>query len=1094
MSFTEEQNQAINSREKKLLVSASAGSGKTTVMIRRILSLIEEGASLENMVVCTFTRSAAADMRDKLQNALLKSVDDGSEFAAIAERELLLLPTAEISTLHSWCQRLIRTYFYVIGADPAFEIADEEEANAMLSEAIDEAVEEKIADGDADFTEFYDVMLSGRTDHALKKLVREVYHYAEAQSDPEEWMKNGSTEGLRHPEYAEMLVDSVRVRLIARFLPRAKDLLSRTAEAGFKRNFPAVEALVQKIITASPEPLPVPGGRIPDEFRTLNDEYKRLKDAYLKAERSVLDFDETPDPDERTRAFTRVLLELTASAKNKYAEEKKRRARLDYSDLEHLTVKLVENPACAEEIKARYRYIFVDEYQDVNPLQERIISALDGASLFLVGDVKQSIYAFRMCDPNIFLRKYAHYEENGFSAPIELNANFRSSKEILDFVNRTFSPLMTENFGKINYRDSAMLTSGAGITGGNVNLNLIVSGGEKSFPVGVYSVLGGGSGVQGDAEAEANRVVVDIVNLLENGKVNLSDGTSRPVRESDIAVLAATRGSRLGLIHSKLKKAGVNASLADALRFASVSEIARLTEFMKYVVFGADDVALVSVLLSPIAGLTEDELALVRMTGDPTEKRFFAVCESYAATKNDETADKLREFFALSERYRGYARTHTACEFVGRLVAEKNWFPRVAAGDDPDLKTDALTAFLDHLAASKYGSSIGEYVEYLSSSVAETDRNPATDAVSIMTVHASKGLEFPFVFLVDTAHGFNFTETFGRVMLDGALGVCMKNFDLNERTVTVNKLTYVAGLWKRRSLAEESMRLLYVALTRPKQGLYVYAAVSEKTADALREGTLDTDPEAGGCFFDWLAPAYPGYGYNVYAAGDCTAVNEEQEVPVIPPPDEEFAAVLDEYYDAPKRNAPIHANVKKSVTAIGREAEDEIPQEYLAGADDDRALEKGNAYHKAMEKADYSLSANEAAKKLRATEPTFALVDEGEFVTAFEAVKARVAGRKIYREKQFVYNPGGTLIQGVIDLLATDGKTCEIIDYKTSKLSTILSGEYDVQLAAYALAAEEITGMTANKASIYSFRGGRFIDADENKIAGIKAKLKAGTL
>ena len=147
-----------------------------------------------------------------------------------------------------------------------------------------------------------------------------------------------------------------------------------------------------------------------------------------------------------------------------------------------------------------------------------------------------------------------------------------------------------------------------------------------------------------------------------------------------------------------------------------------------------------------------------------------------------------------------------------------------------------------------------------------------------------------------------------------------------------------------------------------------------------------------------------------------------------------------------------------------------------------------------MEKADYSLTAKEAADILRATEPSFALVDEKEFIIAFEAIRARIAGRKIYREKQFVYNPGGTLIQGVIDLLVTDGKTCEIIDYKTSKLSTIESGAYDVQLAAYSLAAEEITGMTAGKASIYSFRGGRFMDADQAKIADIKAKLKAGEI
>lgn len=1093
MSFTKEQNQAITSRERNLLVSASAGSGKTTVMIERILSLIEEGASLENMVVCTFTRSAAADMRDKLQNALLRRVGDGTEFSAVAERELTLLPTAEISTLHSWCQRLIRNYFYVVGADPAFEIADEEEASAMLAEAIDEAVEQRITSADDDFSELYDVMLSGRKDTALKKLVRDLYHYSEAQSDPEAWLSGGATEGLRNPGLGEEIAEQARKRLSARFLPRAKELLERISQSGFKRNYEAAEALVAKISGKYPGNLPTPSGRIPDGFKGLADEYNRLKKDYLKAEKGLVGFDEMPLPDARTEAFTRVLLELTASAKEKYAEEKRRRARLDYADLEHLTVRLVENPVCADEIRARYRYIFVDEYQDVNPLQERIISAMRGASLFLVGDVKQSIYAFRMCDPNIFLGKYARYEDYGFSKPVELNANFRSASEILDFVNRVFSPLMTEDFGKIDYRNTAALTSGAGFGGGEIRLNLIELGAKSEGRTGVYSVLAAQNETYCVDEAEANRVVADIAELLEHGSVRQPDGTTRPVFYGDIAVLAATRSAKTALVYTKLKKAGVNVSLSDPLRFDSVPEIARLNEFMKYLVFGADDVALAAVLLSPIAELTEDELALVRMSGDPAEKRFYVLCEDYAAKKTDETAKKLAAFFALAARYREYARTHAACEVIGRLIAEKKLFPRVAAGDEPELKTDALTSYLNHLASSKYGSSVSEYVAYLGSSEAVADRSAATDAVSIMTIHASKGLEFPFVFLIDTDHKFNVRETYGKVLCDSELGVCMKNFDELERAVKTNRLTFAAGLRKRRGIMEESMRLLYVALTRAKQGLYVYASADEKTVKELSEGTLGFDPESADCFFDWLAPVYVVYGHKTYRAEDCVASFEAKEPPVLTAPDPEFTAALCEYYDAPKKNAAPHRSVKKSVTAIGRDEEEQQP-EYLTGADDDRAVIKGNAYHRAMEKADYSLCASAAANKLRETEPSFALVDEGEFTAAFEAIRERVGERKIYREKQFVYNPGGTLVQGVIDLLVTDGNTCEIIDYKTSKTSTILSGAYDVQLAAYSLAAEEITGMRVTKASIYSFRERRFFDAEQDKLEKIKARLKSGEL
>lgn len=1099
--FTKEQRHAIESREQNLLVSASAGSGKTTVMIERVLSLIEEGASLENMVICTFTRSAAADMRDKLQNALLKRVGDGTAFSEIAERELLLLPTAEISTLHSWCQRLIRNYFYVIGADPAFEIADEDEAETMLSSAIDDTIEEKIASGDEDFVEFYDIMLSGRTDDALKKLIRTVYGYTEAQADPETWLTESALNGLTDPRLSESVIESAVEKLNGQIknhiLPSARNLLVRTKEANFKRNCAAVEQFVDNMETGEDKPIPKVSGKTPDGCKELNEEYKVLKKAHTDVKEKIKRYEETPRPNDRVAKFTRVLLGLVSVVTEKYAEDKRRHARLDYSDLEHLTVKIVENPERAEDIRARYRYIFVDEYQDINPLQERILSALKSASLFLVGDVKQSIYAFRMCDPNIFLHKYAHYEESNFAKPIELNANFRSTTEILDYVNRVFCPLMTEKFGKISYESTARLTSGAGLTGGKVSLNLITKGGRQP-KIGIYSVIEDTSEDLSNAEAEANRVVADIAELLESGFVRYKgeDGSdkTRPVEYGDIAVLSATRGLRQGLIHAKLKKIGINASLSDALEFTSVPEITKLTEFMKYIVFGSDDVALVSILLSPIADLTEDELALVRMTGKQDEERFFVLCENYAEKNTDETARKLREFFALCERYRGYARTHSACEFVGKLVAEKNWFPRVEAGDDPDVKTDTLTAFLDHLASSRYGASVYTYVEYLASAEAQAERKPAVDAVNIMTIHASKGLEFPFVFFVDTAHEFNIRETYGRVQLDDTMGVCMKNFDEKARTISENKLTLAAGIKKRRALQEEQMRLLYVAITRSKQGLYIYATVGESIVEAIKEGAQGFDPEYGDCFFDWLVPTFPIYGYSVYRAEDCKAVQENEQTIIAHAPDDEFVRVLNRYYDAPKKNAPKHVGIKKSVTAIGKDAEDDTVQEYMAGADDDRALEKGNAYHRAMEKADYSLTAESAVKKLRDTEPSFALVDEAEFVTAFNAVKNRIGNRKIYREKQFVYNPGGTIIQGVIDLLVTDGKTYEVIDYKTSQLKTIESGTYNTQLAAYALAAEEITGMPVEKVSIYSFRAGRFFDADPATIASIKTDIKLGKI
>lgn len=1063
MGYTEKQRLAITSRGGNLLVSASAGSGKTTVMIERIVSLLSEGASLDNMLICTFTRASAADMRDKLAQKLSERAAAGDERA---EKQLVKLPTAEISTLHSWCQRLIRNYFYELGVDPAFEILEEKDAEVALFEAIDEAISTRSLAADTEFAEFYEAMRGKSNDNALRALIREVYEFATVQESPEEFLRSTAYDGLNRPELALAVADSEYGRMLRRYEGEITALISECAMCGFKKGYERFTALWNALRSKNGE-LPNWVGGSKKGFDELNDRAKRLFDRVKESAVRLLDFYDLPDAD--SGGFTRVLVGLVEQTAELYAAEKRRRARLDYADLEHLCARLLDNGQVLSEVCEKYRYIFVDEYQDINPLQESILARL-GGNKFLVGDIKQSIYAFRMCDPGIFLDKYANYESRGYLKPIELNDNFRSNKGILDFTNLVMQGLMTENFGKINYRRDAMLVCGNGKTEGEVVLKTVVTDRRQGCHDGVYSVLNGGDAAMDGAEAEANLVVRDICERLAS-----TDANGNPVRKSDIAVLSSARSELTRLIYRKLRSLGVEVSVSDRDRFASVYEVSVLCEFMKHLADYTDDISLVAVLRSPLVGLSDGELAEIKLASDYPEKRFHILCRRYAKTHTDGIAERLNAFYALRERYRMMSKTHSAGETVGELVAEKKWFALTFAGEDGRVNADALNAFLMHLNTSPYAKSVGEFVEYLKRDNADFTPPPTVDAVKIMTIHAAKGLEFRFVYLVDTSHGFNFQDLGKRVLCERELGVCMKNFDIEGRTVHANRLTAAAAMLERRKLLEERMRLLYVALTRAQESMYIYARV--KPTDELFSGEqITADYESGRCFFDWIRPVVPFCRREVYYDTDCVMINRSVARQNDAPVDEDIALAIRRYLERGESYERRAYAVKSSVTALMEEQHDEQPHPayYATGADDDRAIRSGNAYHKAMELIDFYADFDGEWERIRSVGEIEALVDKERLRVAAARVGELCKNMRLYREKQFILSEGGRLIQGVIDLLAVCGDECFVIDYKTSRPERIESGCYDLQLSVYAYAARKILGLKVKKAAIYGFERGEF--------------------
>lgn len=1027
MQWSEEQKEIL-SGTGNMIVSASAGSGKTTVMIEKIRRLIAGGASLKNMVVCTFTNAAAADMRSKLAKKL---AEDGRR------AELEFLPQADISTIHGLCGRLIRTYFYHTDADPAFEVLRDGEEAAILNECLDTVLAR--ATGDV-FRSLNDALLSDRTDKALRRLVVKLYEYARTRSDPDGWL-NDCTRLYDEPETVEQ---RLRERFAAGRERLSEDIRALAAEseaAGFTRNVTGCAVLTDRLYRRAETP--APRTRIPPEFRELNELLRAMSDRvrkFLAREDEAL---AAPDAGE-ARAEADCLVSLVRDLSAEYAAAKRRRGRLDFSDLEHYALEILKSPA-GDEIRSRVRWVFVDEYQDVNPLQEEIINRLSGgAELFEVGDVKQSIYAFRLCDPRIFAAKYRKYRLDGGGRAVDLNVNYRSASGVVDGVNEVFLRAMTEEFGGVDYA-AAALKCGRGVPGEKVRLKIVPGGAPPAYPA-VYSVRddAGGSGKKHGVAAAA---VSDIVSLLD--QTVRDGGVARPVKPSEIAVIARSRSETLDEIYAMLRARKIPAAYAMKSRVADSPAVRPLVNMLRLIDNRSDDIMLAACLKSRFGGFTDDELADIRRSGGGT------FCEAF-----DRYAGPLRErldaFRTRLDRYEAMAATAPVDETAGLIVSEAEYFEYLYSEEDGEALAAALSRFLR--LAGEVAVTVPELLEYVDS---EPDDDAAAadtgDCVRLMTAHASKGLEFPYVLLVDADRKFRFDDAEGPVIADDEYGLAVKRFDYDARKTERTKLYLLSAAAQRRRMTEEELRILYVAMTRAKEKLYIYAA-EKKAGDGPT------------CFLDWLRPALDAEYVEPGGVPDAPAV---RRIPARADAAlaEAIRARLSFVY--PHRHLP----QKTTVTALAEREDEASDRRYEgAGTDAERAAEMGTAYHLVMEHIDFGRPFDGEWARLTATYPAeTALCDRDKIRTAAAAMAELSAGYRVYREQPFILDDGGTLVQGVIDVLLTDGTSAVVVDYKTTRTKDLATPAYVFQTGMYARAVRELLGLKVKAVYLYSFYTDRLV-------------------
>lgn len=889
------QARAIESRGKNLLVSAAAGSGKTFTLVERVVRQLIEGAfHIDELVIVTFTNAAASEMRERIEKKLTESLKD----FPIMAHELTLLPNASISTLHSFCQRLIRENFSVLGLDPKFRLAGEHEMDLIRRRVIEDLFEKKYESGDEDFLAFAESFGSDRDDSPLYSMVLTLSDFAMSQPEPMVWLDSVARsfdipEGAALsslPWYDEVIASIGRAldgcRETARYLGEEAGRVGLLAYADV---FMSDDALIGRLMKAwgsgdwevigeafSGElkfaALRAPRGEDIDEYtkKFFSDARDReIKSVIRSIREKYFSTDEAGLIDDLRAAYREALTisHLAADFLASLAAAKRKKAVLDFGDLEHLTLKLLMDEDVARGIRARYREIMVDEYQDTNGVQEAILSRLtNGKNLFAVGDVKQSIYRFRLADPTLFMGKYAAYAKDGVeSENIGLGENYRSRPTILAAVNFIFSQLMTRSAVEIDYDEEAALYGAADYPKTDA----------RSFadsPVELILIEGARPGADGEElkgfAAEAKVVARRLLELHESG-VNVYDKDEkkyRPIRWRDMAVLLRSAKGKAEVMTEALRERDIPSYAALDTGYFAENEIRLMLSLLSVIDNSRQDIPLAAVLRSPVVNMTDEELATLR-ADHPAEDLY----SSLAHSKNE----KAVRFMVRLSSWRDLSRRVGVPELLWHLYRDTGYYDYVGAEPGGLVRQANLRMLKDRAADYEKTDFRGlfRFLQFIRRMKGrDTDLSSARtlgeneDVVRVMTVHRSKGLEFPVVIIADIGKSFNMQDARSTLLIHRELGlgsyVTKSDGLISWRYPTFARMATASRI-EREAKAEE-MRVLYVAMTRAREKLIMTGSIDrlEKSAAKwsrpakrrelpLPDHTILSAPS----WLDWIAAA-----------------------------------------------------------------------------------------------------------------------------------------------------------------------------------------------------------------------------------------------
>ncbi len=893
MSFTPDQQKVIDLHDRNILVSAAAGSGKTAVLVERIIQMIldeKQKVDIDRLLVVTFTSAAAAEMRERISSAISKKLEEVPENEHL-QRQAALLHNALITTIDSFCLFIIRNNFNDIGLDPGFRVADEGELKLLKQDIINELLEEEYLKKEQSFLDAVEYFTGGSKDDPLVEHILRLYQFAMSHPFPEKWLTerkedyiiSGVTE-FGNLDWCKFLVEYIRIQLkecISK-LNYAKSLAELPAGPYFygelfENEMEMIErmaacdsynSLYEKMETISFGRLPSKkddsvDSDLREQAKNLRTEVKKgleaIKDKYF-----LLSPEAVAERMRQVQPAAEVLMDLVLEFKRRFDAAKRDKNIIDFNDMEHLALKIllqetesgdyVATPA-AKEYRQYFHEILIDEYQDSNLVQELLLKSISGEeegryNRFMVGDVKQSIYKFRLARPELFIEKYTCYSKvDSDRQRIDLHKNFRSRPEVLESVNDLFCQIMDSSLGGVTYDEDAALYPGAEYPAyGKNETEVLLLGKDKE------------SGLS-SREQEAALIARKIKELLRDFKVTDKESRQlRPVRYSDIVILLRSAAGWADEFKSIFEKEGIPAAVESKTGYFKAIEVKELLQLLRILDNPLQDIPLFGVMKSYFGGFSEEEIALIKGTGARKAylyqnlQDFAANIEQIKVQSTEKAKEKSKDLDQLLSQMAGplttkitvfleklehlrdmaaYTPIHHLLQEVLTRTAYLEYVSAKPGGEQRRANVEMLltkaatfeqTSYYGLFHFLRYVESLEKYeVDYGEADILDENAN----VVRIMTIHKSKGLEFPICFVAGLSKLMNKRDTSGQLVLDVDMGLGLGYVDKDRRIKadTLRKVS-IAQKLKLDSLGEE-LRVLYVAMTRAKEKLFMTAVVDD---------------------------------------------------------------------------------------------------------------------------------------------------------------------------------------------------------------------------------------------------------------------------
>ncbi len=1139
MGWTKQQQKAIENRNNNLLVAAAAGSGKTAVLVERIIQLVtEEKFDVDKMLIVTFTNVAAAEMKSRINKKITEKISTETDTEVIEklERQNILISGASIMTIHAFCLSVLRRHFAKINLDPRFREADENELKILKQEVIEELFETKYAENNAAFIKFTDEFGGNvQGDSELHELIIKLHDFSQSRPYPQKWLKslielyenpktfkleNGATWLESVQKFAlnqsKVVIDTARQncaegRNFSENIMRTKKFI--VALKNFDQDFYQIDKLINSVgnwdkfykSLQEIEFSNFSGGRnLPPDVEEQKNFLKNLRNNYKKKIENLREKMVTTTTAEiiaemgKLAESVRQLVNITIEFDNAFAAAKRDKNIIDFGDMEHLALKILnENPAVAEFYQNKFQIVMVDEYQDTNGVQEEIISKIVRRNnFFAVGDVKQSIYRFRNADPTIFLDKYKNYPQMDNCERIDLSTNFRSRQSVIDAVNFVFENIMTEENYEINYDADAKLNLGANFPAGknifddkaalsivNLNKNNVPTD-EEDDDAPDYDKL----------EIEI-QLIADKINSMRRAGFQVWDkdlNAYHPLEFRDITILFRSIDRAAAQIVEVLQKNNIPAYAADKDGYFKATEIQTILSLLKILDNVRQDIPLATVLLSPIGGFTAEDLAQLRIN-DRNSELFDLLC----------TEIKYLPFLQKINRWREIAQQVSVPELLNIIYRESGYydycakFGRIAQAN--------LRMLIDRAAAyektafrglSRFIQFIRRIKELGNDLAAARTLSESENVVRVMTIHKSKGLEFPVVFVAGLGKKFNLKDLRDNVIAHRNLGIGIYNSIGNVRVSTFAR-KIIAEKVKAETIAEE-LRILYVAMTRAKEKLFLTGVVNNEKA-------LEKSTDKINCPLDWFLTLE-----NLDGVFDYEIV-ESNEIKFAA---EKIVETVEEKAVAKIEKLPTLENIpaKMSVTELKRRVNEDdvdnfdaknytyqcpnfLQKKEISGA------EFGTLMHSVMQHLDFSGDLTRAGISRQIEELVTAQIINPEhaeiirrkaksiadFFTS-EIGKKAVNAQEIYKELPFSFyidakstkvftGDEKILVQGIIDLLFKYNGKWFLVDYKTDRDNSdeYFQKEYHEQIRYYVEAIQTVANIKIDAQYLYLLGAGRFI-------------------